>query len=455
MPQKDNVKILCHCRQSKKHKLALNFVTYKNTDTLRLYKKMHQILKKAVYLAPVVLVLGILVYLNNLELLNAIIIFFAAFLAVLMVPSRITIPGSSSELSMEEQPTLFVNIMENLTDPLLFLSKNETILLANKSASEMFGGDIVNKKISDVLFDTEALSAIEKAIETGLSETIEFSIPNPRPKSYLLRIHVHQKSGVNLGEDGRNNRTLLLTIYDITSIREAERMRVDFVANVSHELRTPLASILGFVETLQGPAKDDPQAMMRFLKIMQDEASRMLRLIEDLLSLSHIERDAHIPPDEKVSVNKIIDSVIETLNIRLSERTMTTSFNSEDNANTIIGDRDQLTQVFQNLIDNAIKYGAENSNIEIDIKTQWDEEANNNYLVVSVKNEGAGIAPEHIARLTERFYRVDTARSRSLGGTGLGLAIVKHIIQRHEGKLSFESKVGEYTVAIIRLPMLP
>ena len=414
---------------------------------------MHQILRKTAYLVPLILILGIAFYTENLDWHFGIIIFLASLGAILAIPSPVTLPGNSSAISLDEQPTLFVNIMENLTDPLLFLSKNETILLANKSASEMFGEDVVNKKISEVLFDTEALSAIEKAIDTGLSDTVEFTIPNPRPKSYLLRIHVHQKSGVNLGEDSKNNRTILLTIYDITSIREAERMRVDFVANVSHELRTPLASILGFVETLQGPAKDDQQAMMRFLKIMQDEASRMTRLIEDLLSLSHIERDAHIPPDEEISLNKIIESVVETLNIHLTKRNMTTSFDYHESAENITGDRDQLTQVFQNLIDNAIKYGAENSEIEIEINDYKDEQEEKDFLKITVTNQGAGIAPEHVERLTERFYRVDTARSRSLGGTGLGLAIVKHIIQRHEGKLAFESEVGKYTTATILLPV--
>lgn len=414
---------------------------------------MNQIIKKIIFLAPLTLILGYLIYTDVIIWYLAVLIFSAAAFAAFANYTPIYMKKNSSPITLDNQPTLFVNILENLTDPILFLNKNETILLANKSAVEMFGTDVINQKVSDVLFDSDALSAISKALETGQSETVEFAIIHPRPKSYLLRIHVHEKINPVINEDRTYNRTLLLTIYDITSIREAERMRVDFVANVSHELRTPLASILGFVETLQGPAKDDPNASERFLKIMQDEASRMLRLIEDLLSLSHIERDAHIPPDEKISINKIIDGVIETLNIRLAARNMTTSFTHKDYANLITGDRDQLTQVFQNLIDNAIKYGAENSNIEINIDRHIDEETSKQYAKISIKNLGSGIAPEHIARLTERFYRVDTARSRSLGGTGLGLAIVKHIIQRHEGKLSFESQLGEYTLATIMLPL--
>ncbi len=414
---------------------------------------MTQIIKKIIFLAPLLIIVGYLLFFDLIIWYFALMIVGAALFALFANHTSPALPSETGAISLNDQPVLFVNILENLTDPLLFLNKNETILLANKSATKMFGTDIINQKISDILFDSDALSAISKAIETGKSDTVEFAIIQPRPKSYLLRIHVHEKIATGFAEDPTYNRTLLLTIYDITSIREAERMRVDFVANVSHELRTPLASILGFVETLQGPAKNDQQASVRFLKIMQDEASRMLRLIEDLLSLSHIERDAHIPPDEKISLNKIIDSVIETLNIRLAERNMTTSFTHKDYADLITGDRDQLTQVFQNLIDNAIKYGAENSNIEIEIDKHTSNENGKKFIKISVKNYGAGIAPEHIARLTERFYRVDTARSRSLGGTGLGLAIVKHIIQRHEGKLSFESEVGKYTLATIMLPM--
>lgn len=412
---------------------------------------MNQILKKIIFLAPLLLILGYLLSSGSINWYFALIIAGASLFALLANRSSVSVSGETETISLDDQPILFVNILENLTDPLLFLNKNETILLANKSATKLFGTDIVNQKISDIISDSDVLSAISKAIETGKSDTIEFAVIQPRPKSYLLRIHVHEKIATSFTEDPTYNRTLLLTIYDITSIREAERMRVDFVANVSHELRTPLASILGFVETLQGPAKNDQQASIRFLKIMQDEASRMLRLIEDLLSLSHIERDAHIPPDEKISLNKIIDNVVETLNIRLAERDMTTSFTHSEYANLITGDRDQLTQVFQNLIDNAIKYGAENSNIEIEIDRHINE-TGKKFIKISVKNYGAGIAPEHIARLTERFYRVDTARSRSLGGTGLGLAIVKHIIQRHEGKLTFESEVGKYTCATIMLP---
>lgn len=415
---------------------------------------MPKVLKKTLFLAPVALSLAYLITEEKISYGSAG-IFMLAMATGVIIEHLFTLRSSNDAAkSYSKRPSLFVNIMENLTDPLIFLDEDSNVILANNSAKEMYDHELIDSKIADFLFDSDALAAINKAIETGESDTVEYSTPHPRQKYYLLRIHVHN----NFATDDDNDeflgeRTTLLTIYDITSIREAERMRVDFVANVSHELRTPLASILGFVETLQGPARDDPKAMMRFLKIMQDEASRMTRLIEDLLSLSHIEREAHIPPSEEISLVKIIESVVETLNFQMKRRDMTVKLNSEIDDCMVIGDRDQLTQVFQNLIDNAVKYGAPETEIAIHLHSQieiGDEQEN---IQIAITNEGQGIAPEHIKRLTERFYRVDTARSRSLGGTGLGLAIVKHIIQRHEGDLSFESEVGKYTTARIQLPM--
>ena len=230
-------------------------------------------------------------------------------------------------------------------------------------------------------------------------------------------------------------------------------MRVDFVANASHELRTPLASILGFVETLQGPARGDEDAHERFLAIMYDEASRMSRLIEDLLSLSRIERDEHIPPSDNVTLTLLIQNVIKVLEPQAKDKKMTISF-CPDTATEIIGDHDQLTQVFQNLIENAIKYGRENT----DVKVTFNQNMMPPHLqvrdaIITITNEGPGIAAQHLPRLMERFYRVDSARSRSLGGTGLGLAIVKHIIQRHSGRIFFESEINATTTVTISLPL--
>lgn len=409
--------------------------------------------KNFLYFIPLFFVLGYFFINGSLEIIPSI-LFFTSILFALIMVSRTHNKRKPSELTQyEAPPSLFVNIIENLADPFLLIDEEKKVKIANKSAENVLGEDILNNNISNYLFDAEALSAIDQVITTGNSDTIEFITLPPRSRSLLLRIHALDEN-YDHDEEKIGSRTILLTLYDITSIREAERMRVDFVANVSHELRTPLASILGFIETLQGPAKNDQTAADRFLQIMQDEASRMTRLIEDLLSLSHIEREAHIPPEEKISLIKIINSVTETLNLRCTKKNMSININKDEDYNNIIGDRDQLTQVFQNLIDNAIKYGDEHTDIDIALQRTNSEYSDDQYVQIDITNLGGGIAPEHIERLTERFYRVDTARSRSLGGTGLGLAIVKHIVQRHNGQLSFQSEVGKSTTASIMLPLL-
>ncbi len=414
---------------------------------------MFQSLKKLAVITPLLLLLSILLYLDHISYGDAGLILATSIIVILLILKILIHKTISSPLNDDDGSSLFFNIMESLTDPLLLLDDHKTIIMANRSAKKMFGKNIVSEKISNHLHDTNVLSAIKHAIESGKSDTVEFKAGQPRARNYLLRIHVLEKVKASyLLSKNAGGRTIFLTIYDITSIKEAERMRVDFVANVSHELRTPLASILGFVETLQGPAKNDSDALNRFLKIMNDEASRMARLIEDLLSLSHIERDAHIPPEQNISLKRIIENVIEAMDIRLKKRQMNIQFSTEFETGNITGDRDQLTQVFQNLIDNAIKYGQQGTDITIEMMAHHDKRDNKEYIEVNVTNQGAGIAPEHIKRLTERFYRVDTARSRSLGGTGLGLAIVKHILQRHEGKLSFDSEMEKYTKATVLLP---
>jgi two-component system, OmpR family, phosphate regulon sensor histidine kinase PhoR len=414
-----------------------------------------QYLRKIILASPFLLFVGVLVYLETLSLLNAFILSVLYIFSIVLIFWSYSKDVNNSSSNIEDTTSLFDNIMENLTDPLLLLDNHQKIILMNKSAKNMFNKNDSHQQISDLIPDFEVLKAIEKALETGKSDTVEFKLGAPIVKDLLLRIHILEQndssSNTILG-DNIEGRRIFLTIYNITSIKKAERMRVDFVANVSHELRTPLASILGFVETLQGPAKNDLSSHEQFLKIMADEAKRMKRLIEDLLSLSHIERDAHIPPENNVSLVKVINNVVETLKIQLSDKNMTLTFHADHNNGDIYGDRDQLIQVFQNLIDNAIKYGQENTNISVSLRDYNHTQDDKHYYEISIINLGSGIAPQHIERLTERFYRVDTARSRSLGGTGLGLAIVKHILQRHHGMINFSSELGISTTVTILLP---
>ena len=246
---------------------------------------------------------------------------------------------------------------------------------------------------------------------------------------------------------------MLITLHDITGIRRSEQMRADFVANASHELRTPLSTLIGFLETLRGPAREDAAARERFLGIMQEQAGRMARLIDDLLSLSRIELEEHTPPTGAVDAVAVLHAVIDSLEMRARERGMSVDLVVTTASARVIGDEDQLTQVFQNLIVNAVKYAAADTPITVTIGGRdAGLEARAGELAVAVADRGDGIPRNHLSRLTERFYRVDPGRSRAIGGTGLGLAIVKHIVNRHRGRLGIDSRVGHGSVFTVFLP---
>jgi two-component system phosphate regulon sensor histidine kinase PhoR len=231
------------------------------------------------------------------------------------------------------------------------------------------------------------------------------------------------------------------------------RMRADFVANASHELRTPLASLRGFVETLQGAAKDDAQARERFLKVMGEQAERMTRLVDDLLSLSRVEMREHLPLAERVDLNEAVAHVIQALQPIASDAGTAIEFQGMAEPAVIRGDRDEIVQVFQNLVQNAIKYGKPGGHIAVRVTREAAAGGRPARFVASVTDDGPGIAPQHLPRLTERFYRVSVAASREKGGTGLGLAIVKHILNRHRGELAITSKVGQGSTFAVMLPV--
>ncbi|WP_138380223.1 sensor histidine kinase [Luteithermobacter gelatinilyticus] len=418
-------------------------------------------LRPLLLMLPLALVLSLLIYLETISVTVAFVLSIVFILCLFQLSRkyeqemaelrRKIILQEHESRDTKASQLLLTSIMENLADPFLLLDARKRILMANKSALDMLGHDILRKDLSLFIRSHEVNDAIGETIESGTSHTVEYLYGNVMPRNLLVRIHALDIPSQDPASSLK--RYIFLSIYDITPIKQAEQMRVDFVANASHELRTPLASILGFVETLQGPARNDREAQDRFLKIMYDEACRMTRLVDDLLSLSKIEREAHIPPSGMVNLPTLIDSVVETLAVRLRKKDMSVTFRNDDHIDMVPGDYDQLTQVFQNLLDNAIKYGRENSEIDIRLyKETATPPLDVQTCNVSITNAGAGIPPEHIPRLTERFYRVDTARSRSLGGTGLGLAIVKHILQRHKGHIRFESEVNKYTRVTVSLP---
>jgi two-component system phosphate regulon sensor histidine kinase PhoR len=247
---------------------------------------------------------------------------------------------------------------------------------------------------------------------------------------------------------------VLILCVDRSSEQAMARMRADFVANASHELRTPLTVLVGFIETLRGSAADDPAAQARFLAIMAEQGARMARLIDDLLSLSRLEMTEHQPPVTQIAVVPLLEQVVAGIGTILAGRGMRVVTGFAANIPTVAGDADQLIQVAQNLLDNAVKYGRDNGIIRVAVRMAETDRAWPSIpgLVISVTDDGIGIPREHLPRLTERFYRVDAGRSRAMGGTGLGLAIVKHIVNRHRGDMRIESVEGEGTTVSIWLP---
>ena len=292
----------------------------------------------------------------------------------------------------------------------------------------------------------ELVEAIRAASLTGKAQRIEFSarLPSPRFSEAFI-------SPVALGGEPGRAGIVVITVHDLTPIRRVEEMRADFVANVSHELRTPLAALTGFIDTLQGPARDDPAARERFLGIMQAQAWRMARLIDDLLSLSRIELRAHQRPDTPVDLVPIVRQVVDGLQTLARDRDVAVEITAPAEPLMVLGDRDELTRLFENLIENGLKYGASGKRVDIALAPSHGD--GKGEARVSVRDYGPGIAAEHLPRLTERFYRVDVGESRAQGGTGLGLALVKHILNRHHGRLSIDSKEGEGATFTVRLPL--
>ncbi|MBP7065616.1 ATP-binding protein [Ferrovibrio sp.] len=348
------------------------------------------------------------------------------------------------------QSTTADAILSALPDPLLVLDQGRRVTRANHAARRLFGNEMVGQDLSLALRHPAALEAVD-AVLAGQEALIavDFTLPTAEGRSFSLRVAALPVVGNTAPDATPKDMAAVLALHDITALQKAERMRADFVANASHELRTPLASLVGFIETLLGPARDDEPARIRFLGIMRDQAARMARLINDLLSLSQIEMREHDRPRDAVALAPLLRDLAEGLQPQAAAKSVTLRLELDETAPPALGARDELSQVFQNLIDNAVKYGRNGSQVTVALR-RHDELG----LEVSITDQGEGIPKQHLPRLTERFYRVDSARSRELGGTGLGLAIVKHIVSRHRGRLVIESEVGIGSVFSIRLPFV-
>lgn len=339
--------------------------------------------------------------------------------------------------------------LEALPLPVLHVDLNNRIDVTNSAVRALLGQQIEGHNFGTILRQPATLLVIESTLQDQ----------KPRSAKYVTNVITqdvtYSVTCCFVGDAGdADTGGVVVCFEDISHLESAGQMRRDFVANVSHELRTPLTALMGFIETLLGPGREDAPARDRFLKIMAEEAGRMNRLIGDLLSLSRVEGQERVRPRDQVDVAALLVSTIHSLKPLADENNVGIELERPELSVSIVGDADQLRQVFTNLVENALKYGDAGKRVLVRLTTSEHDPALRTPSVrIQVIDEGLGIDPIHLSRLTERFYRADDHRSRQLGGTGLGLAIVKHIINRHRGRLQIESELGQGSVFTVLLPI--
>ena len=355
-------------------------------------------------------------------------------------------PVQPAEAPVDTEP-VERRILDELPDPVILLNASRNIISANQAARKLFNITEMGRDLTIALRHPAVLDAVDASLAGGTPDPVEFELVAGVPVTFEVQVVAVPRPN---DEDGVR---VVILLHDVTGTKRVDEVRADFVANVSHELRSPLAALAGFIETLSGPAKDDPAAREKFLGIMSNEAQRMTRLIEDLLSLSRVEANEHIRPEDEVEIETVIGEVVDAYSNRCTESGNSIDVDLPDDLPSVLGDHDQLSQVFQNLIDNALKYGGPGKPVRVTASpVERLPESGTHGVAVSVQDQGDGIPTDHIPRLTERFYRVDKARSRGLGGTGLGLAIVKHIVSRHRGHILIESTPDSGSTFTVTVP---
>ncbi len=390
----------------------------------------------AIILLAAGLALAVLVVFGDLAVVRAAVAFICIGAAAL-VPWRLHDVAVSREEVRAVNPVeaaAVAAVVAGMPDPAVLLDRAGRVLHLNAAAAQLAPALRKNELAQFALRSPEIITALREAIATSESRRATYLDHVPVDRWMELVITPVPVPTLFGGAD----KCMLMTFHDQTPLRRVEEMRADFVANASHELRTPLAALSGFIDTLQGPARDDAKARERFLGIMHNQATRMARLIDDLLSLSRVELSAHVRPDTLVDLVPIIRQVADGLEPLAAERQVAVEIDLPDTPVTIAGDREELLRLFENLIENALKYGASGGKVVVSLSQAVSGEGTPEVRVM-VRDFGPGIAPEHLPRLTERFYRVDVGDSRAQGGTGLGLSLVKHILNRHRGRLLIES----------------
>ncbi|MBS0249401.1 MAG: two-component sensor histidine kinase, partial [Proteobacteria bacterium] len=361
------------------------------------------------------------------------------------------VPPSSSPLrrgNPARRARLIEALIGGLPQPAIVLDREGRVVTFNPAARGVAPALRSGEPALIALRMPELVDAIRRAGKRREQQRVEFFERVPLDRWFEAFV-----TPVTLPEnDGTQAELLLLTFNDLTPLRRVEEMRADFVANASHELRTPLAALLGFIETLQGPARNDPVAREKFLAIMQQQAARMARLIDDLLSLSRIELNAHLPPSTPVDLAPLVRHVADGLQTLARDRQVEVRMTIPPEPVMVLGDRDELIRALENLVENALKYGAAGKRVDVTL-SRAQTRAGMPEARIAIRDFGPGIAPEHLPRLTERFYRVDVADSRSQGGTGLGLSLVKHVLNRHGGRVTIESVLGQGATFTMHLPL--
>lgn len=371
-------------------------------------------------------------------------LFTIVFLFFSFVCWRLLTAGGPTRLQRRDSRALLQGdhelanaMVEAMQHPVLIIDERAKLLFANSASIRVFGKINKDERIFIRFRQPDLRRMIEHALSSGLPGMIEYNEAIPGDRWFAVEISPVRRASQK--EHGWSQR-FIVSFQNLTEIKRIDQMRSDFIANASHELRTPLASLLGYLETMKGPAKSDAKARARFLDIMLEQAERMSRLVNDLLSLSRIEMKSHLRPADRVNLSEVMGTVINALQPLVEQLEVSIDFNPGKPI-YVKGDRDELVQVFENIIENACKYGQDGGKVEVALVPDNEDEPTQ--VSVSVRDYGPGIAIEHQHRITERFYRVDVARSREKQGTGLGLAIVKHILQRHGTRLQISSKPGE------------
>lgn len=395
-----------------------------------------------------------LAYLIRPELMWEIIVSAAVSIGALFFAARVE--GGQRGLTARRRdtkatpivlPKTYLSFVDVLQFPVFLIDRKANVLHFNQHTTRVFGPFRAGDRITTRFRQPDFREHIEQVISTGKAVTFQYNEPVPNDRWFNVECsRMENTSGSSKDGDG----LYLLAFHDQTEVRRIDQMRSDFIANASHELRTPLASLLGYIETLRGPARNDEKARDRFTTVMLEQAERMSRLVNDLLSLSRIEMKAHLHPSESVSVRDVLTSVLTSVEALAKQAGVTIELEMDADM-TVTGDRDELIQVFENLVENACKYGDEGKRVIISatrLETRDGPQAQ-----ISIRDFGPGIALEHQQRITERFYRVDVARSREKQGTGLGLAIVKHILHRHGTRLRVNSTPGEGAEFTVSLPL--